>query len=371
MPASLGRHFAIQSAGILKFRLPEALQFKVVNRSGAVTLTAEFKGDRVMTQSVRWAILGAAKFAREHMGPAIHLARGAELSAIATRNATKAAPFQEFHPGIRVIDSYDAALADPDIDAIYIPLPNTMHAQWSMKVMDAGKHVLCEKPMTMQADEFDALIAKRDVTGLIAAEAYMIVHHPQWQRVKTLLADGAIGRLVHVDGAFSFDNSADTDNIRNQAALGGGGLRDIGVYTMGSVRFATGAEPEAVDARIEWQDGFDTFAHVTAQFPGFTYSAFTSTRMHPRQEMTFHGENGVIRLTTPFNAAVFGQAEVHLHRGLSVEVERFPSVKQYVNQVEAFCNSVTTGADYPCPLEFSQGTQAMMDRAFVAGGART
>jgi predicted dehydrogenase len=337
----------------------------------AVTLAPTLKGDFAMTHPVRWAILGAAKFAREHMGPAIHLARGADLAAIATRSPEKAIPFQDMHPGIRVIDSYDAVLADPDIDAVYIPLPNTMHVEWSHKALDAGKHVLCEKPMTMQAKEFDALIAKREATGLLAAEAYMIVHHPQWQRVKSLLAEGAIGRLVHVDGAFSFDNRAETDNIRNQAAMGGGGLRDIGVYTMGSVRFATDAEPETVDARIEWQDGYDTFAHVTAQFPGFTYSAFTSIRMHPRQEMTFHGENGVIRLTTPFNAAVFGQAQIEIHRDLTVEVERFPAAKQYVNQVEAFCRSVTTGETYPCPWEFSQGTQAMMDRAFAAGGSGT
>jgi predicted dehydrogenase len=319
---------------------------------------------------LRWGILGAAKFAREHMGPAIHMARGAQLVALATRDTAKAAPFEAFCPGLRVHDSYEALLADDTVDAVYIPLPNTMHVEWSLKALAAGKHVLCEKPMTMAAGEFDALIAKRDATGLLAAEAYMIVHHPQWQRVKQLLADGAIGALRHVEGAFSFDNRADTGNIRNRPETGGGGLRDIGVYTMGSVRFATAQEPITLEARIEWENGFDTFAHVTAQFPDFSYSAYTAIRLFPRQEMTFHGEKGIIRLTAPFNPQVFAEARIEIDlAGRAQRIERFPAAQHYVLQVEAFCDAAANGTPYPCPLEFSRGTQAMMDRAFAAAGA--
>ncbi|MGV6803549.1 MAG: Gfo/Idh/MocA family protein [Ruegeria sp.] len=318
-----------------------------------------------MHKPVQWGVLGAAKFARQFMGPAIHAASGARLSALATSDSAKAEPFSEFCPDLRVFTDYETLLADPEVEAVYVPLPNHMHVEWSLKALEAGKHVLCEKPITMRADEFDALIQTRDRTGLLAAEAYMIVHHPQWGRVRNLIADGAIGDLVHVSGAFSFDNRADTGNIRNRAETGGGGLRDIGVYVIGSARFATGQEPMSVQSAIRWEDGIDAFTEIRAQFPGFTYSSYVSIRMHPHQEMVFHGERGLIRLTAPFNARVFGEARVELHRpGLEVLVTRFPGDDHYKLQVEAFCRSVRQGADYPCPLEFSRGTQDMIDRVF-------
>lgn len=318
-----------------------------------------------MQKPVQFGVLGAAKFAREYMAPAIHAANGARFAALATSDAAKAEPFQSFCPDLHVYDSYDALLADTGIDAVYIPLPNHMHAEWSLKALEAGKHVLCEKPMTMKADEFDALIQKRDQSGLLAAEAYMIVHHPQWQLARKLIADGAVGNLVHVTGAFSFDNRSDTHNIRNRAETGGGGLRDIGVYVIGGVRFATGQEPVSVQSAIRWQDDIDIFTEIRAQFPGFTYSGYVSIRMHPHQEMVFHGESGLIRLTTPFNARVFGEARVELHRpGLEVQVTRFPGADHYKLQVEAFCRSIRDGAEYPCSLEFSRGTQEVIDRVF-------
>ncbi|WP_120635635.1 Gfo/Idh/MocA family protein [Ruegeria sp. EL01] len=318
-----------------------------------------------MEKPVQWGVLGAAKFARQYMAPAIHGANGARLSGLATSDPAKAAPFQEFCPDLNVYDGYDALLADPNIDAVYIPLPNHLHVEWSLKALEAGKQVLCEKPMTMRAHEFDALIQKRDDTGLLAAEAYMIVHHPQWQMVRKLIADGAIGKLAHVTGAFSFDNRTDTTNIRNRAETGGGGLRDIGVYVIGSARYATGQEPVTVQSAIRWENGIDSFTEIRAQFPDFTYSSYVSIRMHPHQEMVFHGERGVIRLTAPFNARVFGEARVELHRpGLEVQLTRFPGDDHYKLQVEAFCRSVRGDAEYPCPLEFSRGTQDMIDQIF-------
>ncbi|WP_420011142.1 Gfo/Idh/MocA family protein [Tateyamaria sp.] len=320
-----------------------------------------------MAGPVNWGILGAAKFAREHMGPAIHAASGARLAALATRDPDKAAPFRAFCPDLVVHDNYHALLADPVIAAVYIPLPNHMHVEWTLKALAAGKHVLCEKPITLREAEFDDLIAARDAAGTLAAEAYMIVHHPQWQHARDMVQSGAIGALRHVTGAVSFDNR-DMANIRNQAASGGGGLRDIGVYVFGSTRFVTGQEPLSLSARIDWENGVDTFADMHATFEGFTYNAYTSIRMHPYQEMCFHGEAGLIRLTAPFNAGVFGEARVEWHKpGLEVEVKRFPAANHYVLQVEAFCRSVREGIAYPCPLEFSRGTQAMIDQALASG----
>lgn len=313
---------------------------------------------------VRWGILGAAKFAREHMGPAIHAAHGADLKALATTSPGKAAPFQAFAPGLRVHDSYEALLADAEVEAVYIPLPNHLHAQWSLRALAAGKHVLCEKPMTLQASEFDQLIAARDETGLLAAEAYMILHHPQWHLARRLVQEGTIGNLVHTGARFAFDNRTDTHNIRNRAETGGGGLRDIGVYVIGAARYVSGQEPADVAARIRWENGIDAFAEVSARLGEATYSAYVSIRAHPDQEMVFHGETGVIRMPTPFNAQVFGEARVELHKpGLAVETWRFPAADQYRLQVEAFGRSLRDGVAYPVPLEFSRGTQIVIDKA--------
>ena len=329
-----------------------------------------------MAEPIRWGILGAAKFAREHMGPAIHRAEGATLAALATSSPGKAAAFHAFAPDLRIHDSYDALLADPGIDAVYIPLPNDMHVPWTLRALEAGKHVLTEKPMAMAADQFDAVIAKRDETGLLAAEAYMIVHHPQWQRARALVQDGAIGPLREVQGVFTYDSREDTGNFRNDPARGGGGIPDIGVYTYGATRFVSGQEPdEILMADLEWENGVDVVARVAARFPGFTGHWINSMRRHPEQRMTFHGEDGIVMLTAPFNPGIFGEARIELHRnvhgagaGASVTVERFSGAGQYVLQVEAFGRSIRDGAPYPCPLEFSRGTQAMIDMVFAKAG---
>ncbi|ETX30060.1 Gfo/Idh/MocA family protein [Roseivivax isoporae] len=320
-----------------------------------------------MADHVRWGILGAANFALTQMGPAIHAARGGALTALATSTAGKAAPFADFAPGLMVFNDYDALLASEDIDAVYIPLPNSLHVEYTRKALEAGKHVLCEKPLAMEAGQFDDLIALRNRTGLLAAEAYMIVHHPQWQRAKALYEDGAIGRLVAVNAAFSYNNP-DASNIRNRPEMGGGGIPDIGVYTYGSTRFVTGEEPEEVlFADIARENGVDVRAHVAARFPSFLFTGYTSMRMAPYQEMVFHGERGILRLTAPFNPMVYGQAMVILQDSEQrVTTERFPRDNHYVRQVEAFNSSVRDGTPYPCPLEFSRGTQAMIDMVFAA-----
>ncbi|MDX8354429.1 Gfo/Idh/MocA family oxidoreductase [Cognatiyoonia sp. IB215182] len=322
-------------------------------------------------EPLRWGVLGAANFAREQMAPAIQVAKGAELAALATTLPAKAAGFEAFAPGITVHDSYDALLADPSIDAVYIPLPNHLHVEWTIKALEAGKHVLCEKPMAMAASDFDRLIAARDASGKLAAEAFMIVHHPQFNRARELVQGGAIGRLVHVDAFFSYFND-DATNIRNRAAAGGGGLRDIGVYTFGAARFVTGQEPERIPyAKLRFENDVDIFAQVAADFPDFSYAAVVSMRMFPHQGINFFGEKGVLRLTCPFNANVFDLAALTLETDTgSVVTERWPATNHYVLQVENFGKSVQTGAAYPCPLEFSRGTQHMMDMVFTAGRAQ-
>lgn len=320
-----------------------------------------------MYDIVRWGILGAAKFAREYMGPAINSARGARVAGIASGSPDKIADFQFMFPGCAGFDSYEALLSDPGIDAVYVPLPNSLHVEWGLKALDAGKHVLIEKPVAMAADQIDALIAKRDATGLMATEAFMIVHHPQWIRVRELVQDGAIGTLRHISCAFSFDNR-DPNNIRNRADVGGGALPDIGVYILGCARFVTGLEAEHVSSQVDMDGGVDTMARIQTNFGEASYSGYVSTRMHLFQEVVFHGEAGVIRLTAPFNANVYDIARIELMtNGLGLSVERFPGVNHYVLQVENFGATLRDGAAYPWSLEDAQGTQRLIDRVYAAG----
>lgn len=321
-------------------------------------------------KTVNWGVLGAAKFARDHMARAIHEAEGARFYALATSDAAKAAPFQAFAPDLKLHGTYEALLADPEVEAVYIPLPNHLHVEWTKKALAAGKHVLTEKPVALKAEEIDGLIAARDQSGLFATEAYMIVHHPQWQRARELVRAGAIGRVLHADAAFSFD-LRDGGNIRNRPETGGGSVPDIGVYAYGSVRWVTGAEPVALRSRIRREGGVDVFTQVWADMEGpggrFTYGAMTSMRLPNRQEVVFQGEKGVLRLTAPFNAGIFGEAQLHLFRpGEADHVERFSGARQYRNQVEAFCRTLRDGAEYPWHLEDARGTQAMIDRVFTS-----
>ena len=318
---------------------------------------------------MKWGILGASKFAGSYMGPALHAASGSQLAALATSDPVKAAPFRAINPDVTVYDDYDALLADPNIEAVHIPLPNHLHVPWALKALEAGKHVLCEKPFAMQAHEFDQLERAARAADRHCAEAFMIVHHPQWHRVRDLLAAGTIGRLRHIDGCFTYNNAEDTGNIRNDPAKGGGGLRDIGVYPFGAARFATGKDPISVPyAKLEFENGVDVFANVSAVFEGFTMNAVVSMRMQTRQSMVFQGDNGHITVKCPFNPLGFDQAEVTVENArFQTQTERWPEVNQYVLQVENFTQVAAGQASNPCPLAFSRGTQEMIEMVFAAG----
>lgn len=322
-----------------------------------------------MAEILRWGIIGASKIAREYVAPGIHASARGRIAAIASRTPGKGEALAEPYPDVRLHGDYDALLADPGVDAVYIPLPNGQHVEWTAKALQAGKHVLCEKPIALKATEIDGLIALRDRTGLLAAEAFMVTHHPQWRRVRALLAEGAIGTLLAVQGAFSFLN-ADPANIRNQPALGGGALRDIGVYPCVTTRFATGAEPvSAAAAEIEWDMGIDATARARLKFPDFTLDFYVSMRMAPRQLMVFHGDKGWIALHAPFNAGAYGDVVLEWRSADgTIRLERFGIFDQYRAQVDAFAASALDGAPYACPLEFSRGNQVAIDMIYAAAG---
>ncbi len=320
-------------------------------------------------QSLRWGILGAAKIAREFVAPAIHLSNNGMLAAVASRDAERGEAFVAPFAGARVLTDYQALIDDPDIDAVYIPLPNHLHVEWTRRCLQAGKAVLCEKPIALEAAEIDALIAERDRAGVLAAEAFMVTHHPQWAHCRNLIAEGAIGKLHHIDGAFTYFN-ADPANIRNQLDLGGGALRDIGVYPVITARLVSGAEPQQVRAviRTDPRDGTDTLSRVWCEFEDFALDFYVSTRLGLRQEMVFHGTDGWLRVAAPFNAGSYGEASVELGKPDGTRhLQRYPRVDHYVLQAEAFARSVHEGVPYACTLEYSRANQRVIDAIFASG----
>lgn len=318
----------------------------------------------------RWGILSTAKIAREQVIPGILEARNGRLEAIASLSPDRAR-FAAAQFGIpTVFDSYDALLASADVDGVYIPIPTAHHTEWAIKAAEAGKHVLCEKPIAMRAEDIDRIIAARDQAGVTVAEAFMVAYHPQWAKVRALIAEGAIGALRHIEGSFTYHNT-NAASTRNSKDLGGGGLPDIGVYPVITARLATGQEPKRLRGQVEYDPEFGTdwYANATLEFDGFTMTMYCGTRLALRQRMVFHGETGVIEVLAPFNAGDYGLAEVVLHtpdRGQS-ETFRFGGVRQYRNEVEAFADAATGQDADLFTLEDSRANQVVIDAIFEAG----
>ena len=318
---------------------------------------------------LRFGILSTAKIGRDQVIPAIQDAEGCVVSAIASRDLARARAVADRFSVPHALGSYEELLASTEIDAVYIPLPTSDHAEWAIKAADAGKHVLCEKPIALKAEEIDAIIAARDRNGVVVSEAYMVTYRPVWAQVKSLIADGAIGRLRHVQGAFSYFNR-DPENMRNKPELGGGGLPDIGVYPTITTRFVTGREPVRVQATTERDPvfGTDIYSSVRADFGDFELSFYISTQMAARQVMVFHGVDGVIEVKSPFNANRYGAEELELssQNHAQSQIFRFPDSRQYKLQAEAFVRAVAGAPDAVVSLESSRANQAMIDAIYRA-----
>ena len=318
---------------------------------------------------VRWGVLGNAKIARDFVIPALRAARNGDVVALASRERDSAAAAAKRFAIPHLHGSYESLLASPEVDAVYIPLPNTLHVEWTQRAIAAGKHVLCEKPLAMRAGEIDALISARDRSSLLVGEAFMVAHHPQWDLVARMIAEGRIGPLRMVEGSFSYRN-LDRNNIRNRHELGGGALRDIGVYPVVTTRIATGKEALSASARIEWDASFgtDTLALCLVRFEGFHLSFYCGSQVARRQHMTFHGENGWLRLDAPFNAGVYDVARVilRLNDATGTEETIFPQANHYQSLVENFGDAVLGKATLKFPLESSRANQRVIDMLFDA-----
>ncbi len=249
---------------------------------------------------IRWGVLGAAKIARTKVIPAMQRAQEGEVTALASRSLETARSAAAALGIAKAYGSYEELLADPDIDAVYIPLPNHLHVPWSIKAAEAGKHVLCEKPIALSADEARTLVAARDRTGVLIQEAFMVRTHPQWLAVRDEVRGGRLGELRAIQMAFSYFNR-DPKNVRNQADIGGGALMDIGCYPIVLSRFLFEAEPVRVIASIDRDPEFGT-DRLTSALLEFErgQSAFTcSTQLVPYQRTQVLGTRGRIEVEIP------------------------------------------------------------------------
>jgi predicted dehydrogenase len=318
----------------------------------------------------RWGVLSTAKIAREHLIPAIVASENSVLAAIASRDAEKAGMLAERFGAPHAFGSYEAMLASDLVDGVYIPLPTSQHVEWAIRAADAGKHVLVEKPLALNAADIAPVIAARDRNKVLVCEAFMVTYHPQWLKVRELVQGGAVGRLRHVQGAFSYFND-DPANMRNILSLGGGALPDIGVYPVVSTRFATGREPRRVHATVERDKTFGTDIHSTvrADFADFDLTFYVSTQLAARQVMVFHGDKGYVEVISPFNAGLYDHHRVELHNASHTEasVFRFPGAQQYQLEVEAFVRAAAGGSDRVFTLEESVLNQKAIDAIFRAG----
>ncbi|MHB0951005.1 MAG: Gfo/Idh/MocA family protein [Allorhizobium sp.] len=318
---------------------------------------------------LRFGILSTAKIGRELVVPAIQDAENCVVTAIASRDLAKARAMADRFSVPHAFGSYEEILASDLIDAVYIPLPTSQHVEWSIKAADAGKHVLSEKPIALKADEIDRVIAARDRNRVLISEAYMVTYAPVWRKVRTLLSEGAIGRLRHVQGAFTYFNR-DPANMRNVPELGGGALPDIGVYPAITTRFVTGKEPLRVQAVVERDPDFgtDIYSSVKADFGAFEMSFYVSTQMANRQSMIFHGTEGFIEVRSPFNADRWGAEEVELtnqSHNLS-QIFRFQDSRQYKCEAEAFARAAMGEKEEVVTLEYSRLNQKFIDAIYRA-----
>ncbi|MEX0351477.1 MAG: Gfo/Idh/MocA family protein [Paracoccaceae bacterium] len=318
----------------------------------------------------RWGILSTSKIGREQVLPAICRSATGVVHAIASRDPEKARAEAARFGAPKWYGDYDALLADSEIDGVYLPIPTAHHAAWSIRAAQAGKHVLCEKPIALRAQEIAPIIVARDSTDCLIAEAFMVAYHPQWHKVRDLIAEGAIGRLRHVTGGFSY-HLTDPGNMRNQPDLGGGALPDIGVYPVVTTLLATGAEPGEVTGQVEYSPTFgtDIYARANVTFEGFNLSFHVSSQMALHQSMRFMGEAGWIDVRAPFNAVNYGYAEVVLHDQKNTTQTNFRfDVNQYERQADAFVAACRGDRSGVFPLEMSVKVQQVIDGIYAAGG---
>ncbi|MHC4517447.1 MAG: Gfo/Idh/MocA family protein [Planctomycetota bacterium] len=320
---------------------------------------------------VRWGILSTAKIGVEKVIPAMQEGKHCAVSALASRTLATAQAAAHKLRLPKAYGSYEALLADPEIDAIYIPLPNHLHVDFSIKSLEAGKHVLCEKPIGLNvADARRLLDASQRYPHLKVMEAFMYRHHPQWVKASQLVAEGAIGQLRSIQSFFSYYN-ADPANIRSKPECGGGGLMDIGCYCISLSRFLFDAEPQRVMGIVEYDPALkiDRLASGILDFGAGTATFTCSTQLTPYQRVNIFGTEGRVEIEIPFNAPAGKPCKVWRQTGADVTEIRLPKCDQYTIQGDLFAQAILNDTPVPTPLDDAVANMRVIETVFES--ART
>ncbi|MGD0903364.1 MAG: Gfo/Idh/MocA family oxidoreductase [Terracidiphilus sp.] len=348
------------------------------SRPGATDLFTPFRAQAgmsafiipTMTNKLRWGVLSTANIGLKKVIPAMQQGQHTRVAAIASRDLVKAREAATALGIPTAYGSYEELLADPNIDAVYNPLPNQLHVLWTIKAAEAGKHVLCEKPLSLTVAEARTLLAVRARTGVKIGEAFMVNCHPQWLRLRELLDQRRIGEVRSIAGFFSYLN-IDPANIRNRVECGGGALMDIGCYLIHASRYAFAQEPTRVVACIDRDPQMRT-DRLTSAILDFSsgQSIFTcSTQLIPYQRIHFLGRRGRIEIEIPCNAPPDRPTRLFIDDsgdlfGGGIVTETFPVCDQYTLQGDAFSKAVLEGAEVPVPVEDAIGNMAVIEAIF-------
>jgi predicted dehydrogenase len=321
-------------------------------------------------QPVNWGIISTALIGTAKVIPAMQKSKHCRIQAIASRDLALAKKWAKELGIPKAYGSYEELLADREIEAVYNPLPNHLHVPWSIKAAEAGKHVLCEKPIALDAKEAEQLVAARNRTGKLITEAFMVRSHPQWLRARELVRQGKIGELRAVQGLFTYFLT-DPENVRNKADIGGGGLYDIGCYPIVTSRFLFGAEPTRVVGLVEYDPvlKIDRLASAILDYPKGQASFTCATQLAPYQRMQILGTKGRIEVEIPFNAPPDKPCRIFVDDGsllgdASAKEETFPVCDQYAIQGDLFSEAIRSGKPVEFPLENAVQNMRIIDAIF-------
>jgi predicted dehydrogenase len=311
---------------------------------------------------LRWGVLGVAKIATRTVIPAMQRGHWSEVTAIASRDKAKADAAAARLGIATAYASYEGLLADPDIDAVYNPLPNHLHVPWTIRAAEAGKHVLCEKPIALNAADARQLLDVRNRTGVQIQEAFMVRTHPQWVTARALVREGRIGDLRSILGHFSYFND-DPSNIRNIPEFGGGGLMDIGCYLINIGRFIFDREPIRAIGLMDRDPALkvDRMASLLLDFDGGHLAGTCSTQQVPFQRMHVFGTRGRLELEIPFNAPPDRPSRLLVDLGAGIEILELSMCDQYTIQGDLFSQAILEGRSVPSPLEDAVANMACID----------
>jgi predicted dehydrogenase len=323
-----------------------------------------------MTKKVSWGVLGVAKIGVEKVIPAMQRSVHSSIDAIASRDDSRAKDAATMLHIAKSYGSYEALLADPAIEAIYNPLPNELHVPWTLRALEAGKHVLCEKPIALTAEEARTLTVAAKASGKHVAEAFMVRFHPQWRRAKEIVQSGEIGETRAIQTFFSY-YLTDPNNIRNKPP-GGGALYDIGCYAILTARYIFGAEPLRVVGVVDRDPimGTDRLTSGIIEFPGGRHLTFVcSTQLAGHQHVTVGGSKGRVELQIPFNAPPDRPTCINVDSGADLfggggRVEEFPICDQYTLQGDAFSQAVRGAAPLPHGIDDAILNMQVIDALF-------